>query len=55
MLVEPKLFSVENDMLTPSFKLKRQVAVKVYRQQLDKMYEELAAQKAVTGETKSLL
>jgi long-chain acyl-CoA synthetase len=35
-------FSVENDILTPTFKLKRNVGQKVYQAQIDVMYEELA-------------
>lgn len=36
-------FSIENDMLTPTFKMKRNVAKKVYQDQIDKMYKELEA------------
>lgn len=53
--VEHEPFSVENDLLTPSFKLKRNIAVKKYRKILDKLYEELEKQKQVIGETKSML
>ena len=35
-------FSVENDILTPTFKLKRNIGKKVYQAQIDVMYEELA-------------
>ena len=35
-------FSVENDILTPTFKLKRNVGQKIYQAQIDTMYEELA-------------
>ena len=34
-------FSVDNDMLTPTFKLKRNIAKKVYQTQIDSMYAEL--------------
>ena len=37
------LFSVENDTLTPTFKLKRHQAVKVYKSQIDNMYERIVA------------
>ena len=37
------LFSVENDILTPTFKLKRNVAKKVYQGQLDEMYARMEA------------
>ncbi|KAI3632074.1 hypothetical protein MIR68_009910 [Amoeboaphelidium protococcarum] len=47
--VEYELFSVENDLLTPSFKLKRNVAAKKYRQIIDSLYEELAQQKQQGG------
>ena len=36
-------FSVENDILTPTFKLKRNVGKKVYQDQINAMYEALAA------------
>ena len=36
-------FSVENDIVTPTFKLKRNVGQKVYAAQIDAMYEALAA------------
>jgi long-chain acyl-CoA synthetase len=36
-------FSVDNDMLTPTFKLKRNVCKQVYQDHIDKMYAELAA------------
>lgn len=36
-------FTVENDILTPTFKMKRNVGKKVYQAQIDAMYEALAA------------
>jgi len=38
LLSEP--FSVENDMLTPSQKLKRNVAKKIFTPEIDAMYKE---------------
>ena len=32
-------FSVDNDLLTPTFKLKRNIAKNTYKEQIDKMYE----------------
>ena len=37
-------FSVDNDILTPTFKLKRNVAKKVYQPQIDEMYAVLEAE-----------
>jgi len=36
-------FSVENDILTPTFKLKRNIGKKIYQAQIDEMYVKLAA------------
>jgi len=36
-------FTIENDLLTPTFKLKRNIATKVYKEQIDKMYEVITA------------
>lgn len=33
-------FTVENDMLTPTFKLKRNVAKKKYEEMIEKLYKE---------------
>lgn len=35
-------FSVENDLLTPTFKLKRETAKKVYQSQIESMYATLS-------------
>lgn len=34
------LFTVENDIITPTFKIKRNIAKKVFQEHLDKMYAE---------------
>ena len=36
-------FSVENDLLTPSFKIKRPQAAKFYRKEIDNMYKVLSS------------
>ena len=33
-------FTVENDIITPTFKIKRNVAKKVFQTQIDQMYAE---------------
>jgi long-chain acyl-CoA synthetase len=35
-------FSIENDILTPTMKIKRNVAAKAYAEQIDAMYKSLA-------------
>jgi len=45
--LSPEEFSVENSMLTPTFKLKRNEAKKAFQSQIDKMYEKFA----VAGKT----
>lgn len=39
--LESELFSAENDMLTPTFKLKRFEASKRYKKQIDALYAEI--------------
>jgi long-chain acyl-CoA synthetase len=34
----PEEFSIDNDLLTPTFKLKREIAKKVYESQIESMY-----------------
>ena len=41
MTLEKDMFSVENELLTPTFKLKRFEAKKKYASQIDSMYEAL--------------
>ena len=36
-------FSIENDMLTPTFKMKRNVGKKLYQKEIDEMYAKLEA------------
>jgi len=43
LFLESTLFSVENDLFTPTFKLKRHDAMKKYRSQIDDMYAKLAS------------
>jgi hypothetical protein len=36
--LEPTMFSADNDLLTPTFKLKRNVAKERFQAQIDRMY-----------------
>ncbi|ODA82524.1 hypothetical protein RJ55_01031 [Drechmeria coniospora] len=42
-------FSIENELLTPTLKMKRPQAAKAFRAQIDRMYEEIAAEAAIGG------
>jgi len=39
--LEAEPFSAENDLMTPTFKLKRPQLAKRYKKQIDDMYKEL--------------
>ena len=39
--LDPSMFTLERDLLTPTFKLKRNIAAKLYKAQIDEMYNEL--------------
>jgi long-chain acyl-CoA synthetase len=41
ILLATEPFTVENDLLTPTLKLKRSEAVKVFRKEIDLLYEEV--------------
>jgi len=41
--ITQEAFSVDNDLLTPTFKLKRNVGKKVFQTQIDAMYAAMAA------------
>ncbi|KNC83355.1 hypothetical protein SARC_04386 [Sphaeroforma arctica JP610] len=40
-IVEPELFSIDNELLTPTFKLKRVNATKKYQGQIEQLYDEI--------------
>ncbi|KAF9900814.1 hypothetical protein EC991_006873 [Linnemannia zychae] len=40
VLIEPNPFTIESDLLTPTFKIKRHPVVQAYRNQLDELYRE---------------
>jgi long-chain acyl-CoA synthetase len=50
--LESTPFSVENELLTPSFKLKRQQAIQYYRKQIDAMYSALSASNQMADKAK---
>lgn len=41
IILEPNPFTVENGLLTPSFKLNRLVLQKFYKKRMENIYEEL--------------
>ncbi|KAL1921580.1 uncharacterized protein VTP21DRAFT_11296 [Calcarisporiella thermophila] len=41
--LHPDMFSIENDLLTPTFKLKRQQAKDFFKEEIERMYSELEA------------
>lgn len=43
VVLDSEQFTVENDLMTPSFKLKRAPLLKRYKPQVDRMYADLAA------------
>ena len=45
-ILHADLFSAENNILTPTFKLKRNVAKEVFLQQIGQMYEKVEAAEA---------
>lgn len=44
--VESELFSAENDLVTPTFKLKRNKLRDAYQRQIDEMYKTMPAPKS---------
>jgi long-chain acyl-CoA synthetase len=43
VFLDPSPFTVENELMTPTFKLKRPQLAKHYARQIDEMYAELKA------------
>ena len=41
VLLESDPFTVENDMMTPTFKIKRHPLIQKYREQITAMYKEI--------------
>ena len=44
--LSPVLFSVDNDTMTPTFKLKRPTANKLYAREIEEMYVKIVAEEA---------
>ncbi len=44
--LSPEAFTVDNDIITPTFKIKRNIAKKVFTEQIAKMYAETNAELA---------
>lgn len=40
-MIEPEAFTVENDKMTPTFKIKRHPVVQEYRERLNALYAEI--------------
>ena len=41
--LHPEMFSIENGLLTPTFKAKRSEILKTFKDQIDRLYEEVEA------------
>ena len=48
-ILSPELFSIENNLLTPTFKLKRNVAKTHFEVQIGQMYEKVAEMEAAAA------
>ncbi|KAF9543684.1 hypothetical protein EC957_000539 [Mortierella hygrophila] len=46
ILIEPEAFTVENDKMTPTFKIKRQPIVQEYRERFNALYAELRSKES---------
>jgi long-chain acyl-CoA synthetase len=49
IFLSAEAFSVENNILTPTFKLKRNACRQVYGKQVEDMYKEIAIQESKTA------
>lgn len=43
LILEVEAFTIENDLLTPTMKLKRNIAKETYKAKIDAAYERIAA------------